>query len=161
MLLLRPLFGRYGKNFIFDPNGHYSFSNIEVGDDVFFGPNANITSTKSKIIFGSKIMLGPNVSIIGGDHNTSVIGSYMYDVKSKLPENDQVIEIKDDVWIATGVTILKGVTVGTGSIIAAGALVVNDVPEYSIVAGIPARVIKMRFSNDIILKHKQLLNVRN
>ena len=44
-------------------------------------------------------MFGPNVAIIGGDHNTSEIGKYMYDIKSKLPENDLPVVIDDDVWV--------------------------------------------------------------
>ncbi|HXW68853.1 MAG TPA: hypothetical protein VEJ88_04530 [Dissulfurispiraceae bacterium] len=102
-------------------------------------------------------MFGPNVTIVTGDHNTSQIGMYMFDVKEKLPENDMPVTIQSDVWVGTGVIITKGVTVGTGSIVAAGALVRNDVPPYSIVAGVPARVIRRRFTDDEIVEHKRML----
>lgn len=159
MLLIRPFFNSYGTNFIFHPSGIFSYANIEIGNDVFIGPNANLSASNSKIIFGNKIMLGPNVTMMGGDHNTSVLGKYMFDIKVKLPENDKSILIKDDVWIGAGATILKGVTVGQGAIVAAGSVVISDVPEYSIVAGVPAKVVKMRFSEEDIKKHKELLNV--
>ena len=62
----------------------------------------------------------------------------------KLPENDQDVVFLGDNWVGTGAIILKGVTVGKGAVISAGAVVVKDVPDYSIVGGIPARVISHR-----------------
>lgn len=83
----------------------------------------------------------------------------MFDVKEKKPENDLKVIIEDDVWLGTGAIILKGVTIGRGSVIAAGALVTKDVPPYSIVGGLPAKVIKMRFSEQELKEHKRLLNI--
>lgn len=60
------------------------------------------------------------------------------------------IIIKNDVWIGANVTLLDGITIGNGAVIAAGAVVVKDVPPYAIVGGNPAKVIKYRFSQDII-----------
>jgi acetyltransferase-like isoleucine patch superfamily enzyme len=157
MYCYRPLFKKHGKNFVFDPFGQYTFKTISVGDDVFIESGANIMAAKTTITFGNKIMLGPNVTIRGGNHNTTVVGKYMYDVKEKLPKNDQPVVIEDDVWIGSGATILKGVTIGTGSIIAAGALVTKNVPSYSIVGGVPAKVIKMRFNNQELQKHIEIL----
>ena len=57
---------------------------------------------------------------------------------------DAPIVINDDVWIGAGSIILAGVTIGKGAIIAAGAVVNKDVPEYSIVGGVPAKVLKYR-----------------
>ncbi len=124
---------------------------------VFFGPRAILHASASGIKIGSKVMLGPNVTILGGDHNIRVIGKYMFDVKTKLPENDLPVIIKDDVWIGASATILKGVKIGEGSVIAAGALVIKDVPPYSIVGGVPAKVIKYRFEEDKLKKHIELL----
>lgn len=56
--------------------------------------------------------------------------------------------IEDDVWCGTNVTILKGVTIGHGSVVAAGAVVTKSFPPYSIIGGVPAKLIKMRFSKD-------------
>lgn len=60
------------------------------------------------------------------------------------------IEIGNDVWIGAKVTILDGIKIGDGAICAAGAVVTKDVPPFAIVAGVPARVIKYRFENNII-----------
>ena len=70
-------------------------------------------------------------------------------------EPDVIIE--KDVWCGANVTILKGVRIGRGSIIAAGAVVLHDVPPYSIAGGIPARVLKCRWSKSQIIKHESLL----
>lgn len=155
--LLRPAFKKHGRNFFFDPDGVYSYKTIEVGDDVYIGPGATLSASESGIIMGNKIMFGPNVTIMGGDHNASVIGQYMYDVKEKLPEHDLPVYIEDDVWIGTGATILKGVRIGKGSIVAASALVVKDVPPYAIVGGIPAKVLKYRFTPAQIKEHEEKL----
>lgn len=62
------------------------------------------------------------------------------------------ISIGNDVWIGRRCLILDGVTIGDGAIIAAGAVVTKDIPPYAIAGGVPAKVIKYRFSNDIISK---------
>lgn len=160
MLFLKPLFKSYGKNFIFDPYGHYSFSTITVGNDVYIGPGAVLTASNSGITIGNKVMFGPKVTIVGGDHNISLVGRYMFDVKEKLPENDLPVIIQSDVWVGAGVIILKGVTVGNGSIVAAGALVTKDVPPYTIVAGVPARVFKKRFTDEEIIEHERMLTTK-
>ena len=54
------------------------------------------------------------------------------------------VKIEDDCWIAANSVILAGVTIGRGSVIAAGSVVTEDVPAYSVVAGVPAKVIKSR-----------------
>ncbi|MBP1598331.1 MAG: acyltransferase [Acidobacteria bacterium] len=135
MILLGPAFRRHGAHLLFDPRDHFNFENIEVGDDVAIGSGAVLMATESRIIIGNKVLLGPNVTIIGGDHNASVVGKFMYDyeVQEKRPEDDQDVIIEDDVWIGTGAIILKGVRLGRGSIVAAGALVRKDVLPYTIV----------------------------
>lgn len=151
------LFNRCGNRVSFEPNDLFSYSTISIGDDVYIGPGAVFSAAKSSITLGNKIMFGPNVTIMGGDHNTSVIGAYMYDIKDKLPENDQPVVIEDDVWVGAGAIILKGVTIGTGSIVGAGSLVTRTVPAYSVVGGVPAKVISTRFSDEELVKHKEMI----
>ncbi|HJV64112.1 MAG TPA: DapH/DapD/GlmU-related protein [Geomonas sp.] len=157
MYVLRSLFRSRGKDIWFDPYGSYTFNTISLGNSVIIGPGACFWSTHSHITIGNKVMFGPNVTIMGGNHNTSAIGRYMFDVHEKEASDDQPVNIEDDVWVGAGVIILKGVTVGRGSIIAAGAVVTKNIPPYSIVAGTPARVLKKRWSPDQILEHESRL----
>ena len=142
MYLYKALFKEIGKRVIFDPYDHFSYETISLGSDVFIGSGAKFSASESSITIGSKVMFGPNVTIMGGDHNTSVIGRYMYDVKEKLPENDLPIVIENDCWIGANSIILKGVTIGEGSIVGAGSVVTQDVPDFSLVSGNPAKFIR-------------------
>ena len=65
--------------------------------------------------------------------------------------------VEDGCWIGANVTILKGVTIGRGSVVAAGAVVTRSCPPYSIIGGVPARVIRQRFTEEEIAKHESLL----
>jgi phosphonate metabolism protein (transferase hexapeptide repeat family) len=62
---------------------------------------------------------------------------------------DQPVEVGHDVWIGNGAIVLPGVTVGNGAVVGAGAVVTEDVPPYTVVAGVPAEPIRRRFSADI------------
>ncbi|TAJ43725.1 acyltransferase [Methanofollis fontis] len=159
MHLYNPLFGAHGRNFSFDPDGEYYFENIFVGDDVSLGSRPTLIASRSSIHIGNKVMFGPEVTIRGGNHNTTFIGKYMIDVRDvdKRPEDDLGVVIDDDVWIGTRAIILHGVTVGRGAIVAAGAVVTRSVPPYSVVAGVPAKVIKFRWDVDTILRHEETL----
>lgn len=159
MAVLRPAFKRHGQNFVFDPDGQYSFRCIEVGDDVFVASGAIFRAGRTSIIIGSKVMFGPNSTILGGDHNTGCIGRFMFDVKDKRPDDDIDVVVEDDVWIGARAIILKGVRIGRGSVVGAGAIVTKDVPAYAVVAGIPARIVNTRFSMnvDTIEKHESAI----
>lgn len=159
MLVLRPLFGAHGRNFWFDPAGHYTFSHIYVGDDVSLGLKPTLVAAKSKIIIGNKVMFGPEVAIRGGNHATKFVGRFMADVRNdeKPAEDDRGVVIQDDVWVGTRAIMLHGVTVGRGSVVGAGAVVTKNVPPYAIVVGVPARVIRFRWDVETILRHEETL----
>ena len=159
MHILRPCFLSYGNNFIFDVRGVYSFRNISVGSDVYIGPYCVLIASDSKIRLGDKVMLGPCVKIIGGNHRTDILGKYMKDicVEDKTPDYDIGVHIQSDVWIGANATILDGVTVERGAIIAAGAVVTSNVPAYAIVAGVPAKVLRYRWDAFQVHNHEAIL----
>ena len=71
-------------------------------------------------------------------------------LREKLEVKDELVEIGNDVWIGANAVILSGVHIGDGAVIGAGAIVTKDVEPYAIVGGVPARVIRYRFTREII-----------
>lgn len=63
---------------------------------------------------------------------------------------DKAVTLGHDVWLGHNVTVMPGVTIGSGAAVGSGAVVTRDVPPYAVVAGVPARIIRMRFSDAII-----------
>lgn len=112
---------------------------LKMGDHSNIGPLSYI-GCSGYIEIGSGVMMGPRVNLMAEGHKFDDITRPM----KEQGVTKSFIKIEDDVWIGVNSTILSGVTVGRGSIIAAGAVVTRDVPPYSIVGGIPARVIRNR-----------------
>lgn len=116
---------------------------VTIGEHCLINHNNLIQAGKSSagsITIGNHVHTGTNVVMLGFNH-----GFYTRDIPTKEQDYlDAPIIIGDDVWIGTGAIILAGVTVGKGAIIAAGSVVNKDVPEYAIVGGVPAKVLKMR-----------------
>ncbi|MHC4118281.1 MAG: acyltransferase [Planctomycetota bacterium] len=153
---MRPLFAGCGRNVKFNPFDEFYHKTIKIGDDVYIGAGACFVVTEGLTI-GNKVMFGPHVTIMGGDHNTSVLGSYMFDVDTKRPDDDLPVTIEDDVWVGARAVILKGVTIRRGSVVGAGAVVTRDTPPYSVVAGVPAKVIGYRWPLAEIIEHEEKL----
>lgn len=139
---------------------------IIVGKGTYGQINVNYTLNENeKLIIGDYCSIATTVRfILGGEHDyqcistypfISKVGHYKTEVLSKGP-----IIVEDEVWIGDNVTILSGVHIGRGAVIAAGSVIVKDVPAYSIYGGNPAKLIKMRFSEEIISKlEKCKLNI--
>ena len=113
--------------------------------------------TEAPLTIGKKVIFGPHPTIITGDHRIDVVGKFIIDSHEKLPQNDAPVTIEDDVWTGANITILKGVIIGRGTVIAAGAVVTKSCPPYAIIGGVPAKIIKYRFTIDEILEHEKKL----
>ena len=133
--------------------------NMSIGDDSIIPRGRVFYCTRASLTIGRKVIFGPNPTIITGDHCIDKIGKFIADVTDgeKCPENDAPVVIEDDVWCGANVTILKGVTIGRGSVVAAGAVVTKSFPPYSIIGGVPAKIIRMRFTPEQIIEHEKIL----
>lgn len=117
------------------------------GVNVQIGENSSLNRglwIGNDTIIGNDVMTGPEVIILSGTHNFKDLSIPM--TKQGAPARRPVV-IGDDVWIGARAIILPGVKVGSHSIIAAGSVVTKDVPEWAIVGGNPAKVIKYRINN--------------
>ncbi len=112
---------------------------IELDEYANIGVFCNISSN-SKLKIGKKVLIGPHCSLFATEHRSE---------RADIPIADQGwtskgIRIEDNVWIGAGVIVLDGVIIGRDSIVGAGAVVSEDIPEFSIAIGIPAKVVKKR-----------------
>lgn len=139
----------------------FKFDNVSVGIGTY-GVLKVRNDTDYKLKIGNWCSIAENVIfMVGYDHYINHISTFPYKVKGlgcaryeATSKGDIVVD--DDVWIGYGATILSGVHIGQGAVIAAGAVVSKDVPPYAIVGGVPAKVIKYRFNDELI---KELLKV--
>lgn len=118
----------------------FSCINNAVGD-VLIGDHTRIgihNTIIGPVTIGNHVNLAQGITVTALNHNFS-------DLNKRIDEqgiSTQPVTISDDVWIGANAVILPGVTIGQHAVVAAGAVVTKDVPPYSIVAGIPAKVIK-------------------
>jgi acetyltransferase-like isoleucine patch superfamily enzyme len=133
------------SNVIIGNNTYFNASDglIEIGANSAFNRNVHINaSIGGKIILGDYVLVGPNVMMRSSGHKFDSI---------EIPIRHQGhiskdIYIENDVWIGSNAIILGGVRISTGAIVGAGSLVVKDIPPYAIVGGVPAKIIKYRYT---------------
>ncbi len=126
-----------------------------IGDMTYTGTDTNIMWAE----IGKYCCISRQVDIGGNEHDYTapmMMPRYRFNNKlggklSKHPDED-MIKIGNDVWIGQGVSIVRkpGLRIGNGAVIGSGAVVTKSVPDYAVVAGVPAKIIKYRFSEDII-----------
>jgi acetyltransferase-like isoleucine patch superfamily enzyme len=134
-----------GRGTLIRPSSYYGGDagiGLHFGDRSSIGPGGYI-GCSGRVVIGNDVMMGPGVSIFSEDHDFS---STIATIKSQGVIRSFAI-IEDDVWIGSGATITAGVTIGQGAVVAAGSVVTRDVAPFTLVGGIPARVIRQRLTN--------------
>jgi acetyltransferase-like isoleucine patch superfamily enzyme len=157
LLLLKKRIRKNNKKF-------QSYRCVEIGDFTDISKTEVYTNNyETKLIIGKYCAVSWGVSFLLGiehrpDYNTvysfnRCIMAYRY-IHDEKTKGD--IVIGNDVWIGSGVKILSGVKIGDGAVIGANSLVTKNVPEYAIYGGNPAKLIRMRFTDDIIKIFKEI-----
>jgi len=118
--------------------GYYR-NDMVIGDETWIGQQCFFHSAGGLFV-GNRVGVGPGVKIITSRHSEAGRDTAILDAPVEMAE----VHIEDDVDIGVGAVILPGVTVHRGAQIAAGAVVTQDVPAYAVVAGVPARLLRMR-----------------
>lgn len=140
--------------------GSKSFFAGSIGYGSYMGSNCTIYGK-----IGKFCSIADNVNVVVGNHPTrdyisthpaffsakkqagfTFVDEQKYE-ETKYADGHNLVTIENDVWIGYGASILSGVTIHNGAIVAAGSLVTKDVPAYAIVAGIPAKILRYRFSD--------------
>jgi maltose O-acetyltransferase len=106
---------------------------LTIGDECFLNDGIWLGCTE-RVTIGRRVLIGPGVRCLDNDYHE------LY--RRRILPTPMPITIEDDVWLASGCIVLPGVSVGRGAVVGAGAVVVSDVPPFTLVAGNPARVIR-------------------
>lgn len=150
-----PIIGRYCKLFRYVCAKHIFLKcgkNVNIERMAFFGKGSSIVigdnsgigincTVPSNIIIGKNVMMGPNCYFFAHNHCID---------RTDIPMIEQgfttskAITIEDDVWIGRGVYVLPGRTINTGCVIGCGTVLTKDFQPYSVVGGVPGKVLKMR-----------------
>lgn len=135
--------GRYAVITAWHEINQYFYSpEIRIGDNCSIGEFVHITSING-VIIGNNVLIGRRVTISDNSHGRNILRTEL-----QIPPNQRIVYskgkviIEDNVWIGDKATILAGVRIGYASIVGANAVVTTDVPPYSIVGGVPAKVLR-------------------
>lgn len=139
--IVKKLFGK-SENAVINPPFYCDYgTHIEVGRNFFANYNCTILDV-AKVKIGDNCMLAPNVAIYTAGHPLHP------DTRNTMYEYGIEVNIGDNVWIGGNVVICPGVTIGNNCVIGAGSVVTKDIPDWSLAAGNPCKVIRKITEND-------------
>ena len=136
--------------------GYFNIKTVSVGKETYGLINIINHNEKNRLIIGNYCSIAPDVVfVLSGEHPLNHISTFPFKThtikcqKYEAESNGDII-VEDDVWIGTGAKIMSGVHIHQGAVIAAGAVVTKDVCPYEVVGGVPAKLLKKRFNQNII-----------
>ena len=140
--LIKKIISKSGDNFLIEQPFMCDYGyNIEIGENFYSNHNLIILDC-NKVKFGKNVFIGPNCSFYCAQHPLSI------NQRNKGLEYAKPITVGDNVWFGGNVTVLSGITIGNGAVIGAGSVITKDVPDNVVVAGNPAKIIKVINQNE-------------
>lgn len=137
------------------PKSLFPIDQVSVGDHTYGCLDVQLDNSVNRLRIGSFCSIANEVRfLVCADHPTDRLSTFPFRVHclgqavEAVSKGDVIVD--DDVWIGYRSTVLSGVHIGQGAVIAAGSVVARDVPPYAIVGGVPAKLIKYRFPQEII-----------
>jgi acetyltransferase-like isoleucine patch superfamily enzyme len=137
-----------------------NYGRISVGRYTYGEPKIRWWGEAANLTIGKFCSIAEGVEIfLGGNHRTDWISTFPFSVMREWPDARGIkghpgtngdVAIGNDVWLGAGSVILSGVTIGNGAVVGCRSVVTRSVPDYAIVAGNPAKVVRMRFSPETI-----------
>lgn len=118
---------------------------VVIGEGTHLQPRCQLSAYKGSIIIGERVEIAPNCAFYPYGHGMNA-GEAI--VKQPLQSKGDIV-IGDDVWLGFGVIVLDGVKIGQGAVIGAGSVVSKDIPDMAIAVGVPAKVVKIRTSEQV------------
>lgn len=149
---------QYVTTHLAETRSYPQLSGYDIGALTYGRPSIIFSDKKATVKIGKFCSIAGGVNIfLASEHDTDSVSTYSFeslfidgkDLSRKSRTKGDIV-IGNDVWIGDGVLILSGVRIGDGAVVAARAVVTKDVPPYAIVGGIPAKIIRMRFSPEIV-----------
>lgn len=138
------------------PKSFFNQDLVTVGNYTYGDLDVKHYGTECKLRIGHFCSISPEVVfLLKDDHPMNFISTFPFKVKCLEKECVEAVSkgdivVDDDVWIGYGAIIMSGVHIHQGAVIAAGTVVTHDIPAYSIVGGVPAKIIKYRFPEDVL-----------
>lgn len=150
-------FGAIGRTTIVSSTSQVVTQNMYLDDYVTIQGHNNFISHKGKLIVKKYSVISAGCLIIPGAHTLKVGLPFWLSAKHHIADKEDDIIIGEDCWIGAGCILLPGIKIGRGCVVGAGSVVTKDIPDYAVVAGVPARIIATKFSMEDVLSHEHIL----
>ena len=138
------------------PIRYIKLSCIDIGKGTYCPINVYTCSSNYHLKIGNFCSIADNVTfLLAVEHHLDTLSTYpfknwLYGIQEASSKGNILVE--DDVWLGYGATIMSGVHIGKGAVVASGAVVTKDVPPYAIVGGVPAKILRFRYTEEFIKK---------
>lgn len=150
-------YGKLGLHSVVKANSSLVPRNMYLDDWCVIQDRTNFISLNGKLIVKKYSVISSGCTIVPASHRLTVGVPFYLATTDHINDLEGYIIIDEDCWIGAECILLPNVHIGLGAVVGAGSVVTKDVPPYAVVAGVPAKIIAIKFTKDQILKHEAIL----